>query len=87
VLEVEHQNGKLGISIAGGMGSEYIQGSVHSSLHLQPSKHFCVSSFRDHGVFVTNIVNPMNKQLSIGDRLLEISSAVRFFYGSFAFVL
>ncbi|CAF1502818.1 unnamed protein product [Adineta steineri] len=55
IVELEHQSGKLGISIEGGIGSEYFKG--------------------DHGVFITHIPNQTIRQLNIGDRLIEISSA------------
>ncbi|CAF3929380.1 unnamed protein product, partial [Adineta steineri] len=55
IVELEHQSGKLGILIVGGIGSEYFKG--------------------DHGVFITYIPNQTIKQLNIGDRLIEISSA------------
>ncbi|CAF3926451.1 unnamed protein product [Adineta steineri] len=55
IVELEHQSEKLGISIEGGIGSEYFKG--------------------DHGVFITYIPNQTIKQLNIGDRLIEISSA------------
>ncbi|CAF0931594.1 unnamed protein product [Rotaria sordida] len=55
VIELKHSNGKLGIEIAGGIGSEYFKG--------------------DYCVFIIGISNQINKQLIIGDRLIEISSA------------
>ena len=40
IIELEHQSGKLGISIEGGIGSEYYKGFVYNFLDLQLMKIF-----------------------------------------------
>ncbi|CAF4272585.1 unnamed protein product, partial [Rotaria sordida] len=40
VIELKHSNGKLGIEIAGGIGSEYFKGSVYRLLCIQFIKIF-----------------------------------------------